>query len=131
MPHPYGKPSSPLLSLPSFKNITPSIPYVFQHSFLFGGKKYDERKSREISHTAQLFMQSPIHSGVSSGTFYHVSRTIGSLREEEKTRAVKLGNVIHKISFSCGCCFIGYFNPLKLNLRTIQNNKGIWLNFWL
>lgn len=35
------------------------------------------------------------------------------------------------MSFSCGCCFIGYFNPFKINLRTIQNNKGIWLNFWL
>lgn len=109
----------------------PASPTVCS-SFLFGEKTDDERRSRVISHTAPLCWALSTMVCLSAAFATSAEPLTDRLRREgEKKRAIKTGNVIHKISFLCGCCFIGYFNPFKINLRTIQNNKGMWLNFWL
>lgn len=115
----YGK-SSPSLSSPLSETWLPAFPMVFS-SFLFPEKK-DEKRSRDISCTAQLFTLSPIHSGVPVSTFWHVRKPADRQfqREEfKKKKAMKAGNIIHKISFLSGCCFVRYFNAFKVNSRTI------------
>lgn len=110
------------------ESLLPASPKVCS-GFLFGEKEDDERRSGDTSRTAEFFSLSPPRNEQSAGTHRTIDRQ--SKSEGEKTRAIKPGNVIHKISFLCGCCFIGYFNPFKIHPRTTQNNKGIRLNFWL